>query len=400
MKGSSEPLSLGDRFLTRIQGFLDRLREEGLRIGLGAGIDLGHATDLLTSLDRSAFRDACRATLAKSPEDLAIVDRVFDEYWASGGRPAVPPASEEGKVPAPPRQRRGSHPPAGRRRPKPIELPTPSFEGRYSPRAPDSGHALGLVSEPELRRDRIGARRFRRRIATLPGRSWRRAPTGPIDLRRTAGRSARTGGEWIELLRRDRAPRRADLIVLWDVSGSMRDHTSSLFALVHTLHRVIRRTRVFAFGHALEEVTELFEGQSYPRALAELAGRLEATGGGTQIARCLEDFYRRSGLLLRSSTTVLVVSDGWDLGEPGPLGEVLQRIRRSAGRVVWLNPYAAEKGFAPATAALKAALPFVDLMTSPVDFPYPHGGREVRSYRSRGPMASSLGAEGSFAHRD
>jgi hypothetical protein len=180
----------------------------------------------------------------------------------------------------------------------------------------------------------------------------------------------------------------------------MRDHTNSFFALVHTLHRVIRRTRVFAFGQALEEVTDLFEGQSYPRALADLAGRLEGAGGGTQIARCLEEFHRRLGPMLRTSTTVLIVSDGWDLGEPGPLGEVLQRIRRSAGRLVWLNPYAAEKGFVPATAALQAALPFVDFMTSPVDFPYPHGGREVRSYRSRGPTAISPRAESSFVHRE
>lgn len=400
MNEPMEPFSLGERFLQRVQGFLDRLRDEGVRIGLGSGIDLGRAIDLIPSLDRRAFRDACRTTLAKSPGELAIVDRVFDEYWSAGGRPAIPPASEEGKIPPSPRRRRGTRHPSGHRRPRPLEVPTPAVEGTYSAKAPDPGYPLVPVSDSELRRDRIGARRFRRRIATLPGRSWRRAPTGPIDLRRTAGRGARTGGEWIELLRRDRAPRRADLIVLWDVSGSMRDHTNSLFALVHALHRGIRRTRVFAFGHAIEELTDLFEGQSYPRALSELAQRLEGTGGGTQIARCLEEFDRLSGHMLRPSTTVLIVSDGWDLGDPGPLGEVLQRIRHSAGRVVWLNPYAAEKGFAPATAALQAALPFVDLMTSPADFPYPHGGREVRSYRPRRPTPPSPGTEGSFVIRE
>lgn len=103
--------------------------------------------------------------------------------------------------------------------------------------------------------------------------------------------------------------------------------------------------------------------------------------------------------MLRPSTTVLIISDGWDLGEPGPLGEVLRRIRRNVGRVVWLNPYAAERGFVPATGALQAALPFVDLMTSPGDFPHPHGGREVRSYRPRGPTPLTPRAEGSFIHR-
>jgi hypothetical protein len=209
-----------------------------------------------------------------------------------------------------------------------------------------------------------------------------------VDFRRTAGRSARTGGEWIELFRRDRAARRADLVVLWDVSGSMREHTSALFALVHSLHRVIRRTRVFAFGHAIEEVTGLFEGQPYARALPELSGRLAGTGGGTQIARCLTEFYRHWGALLRPTTTVLIVSDGWDLGDVSRLRRELERIRGSVARLAWVNPYAAEKGFTPSTAALRTALPFLDLFASPVDFPQPHGklGAIARRPVAPGPM--------------
>ncbi len=383
----SDPVGLlgGLRFLSRIQGFLDRLREEGVVVGIGAGLDLGRAVDLISPLDRSAFREACRATLGKSPADLRTIDRVFEEYWSTLGPPPVPPASEEGKVPRP-RDRRG-HPrplPPRQRRTGP-EAVTETLEGRYSARAPDPAHPAQLVSPSELRRYRIGARRFRRQVATLPGRTWRRAPSGPVDFRRTAGRSARTGGEWIELFRRDRATRRADLIVLWDVSGSMREHTSALFALVHSLHRVIRRTRIFAFGHAIEEVTGLFEGQSYVRALPQLSGRLAGTGGGTQIAYCLTEFYRHWGALLRPTTTVLIVSDGWDLGDVNRLRHELERIRGSVARLAWVNPYAAEKGFTPSTAALRTALPFLNLFASPVDFPRPHGTRGATDQRPATP---------------
>ncbi len=379
------PAPEGLRFLLRVQGFLDRLREEGVVVGVGAGLDLGRAAALISPLDRSAFREACRATLGKSPDDLRTINRIFDEYWSTLGTVPIPPASEEGKVPRP-RDRRGTprRLPPHRRGPESRTV-TASLEGRYSTRAPDPSHPTQLVSPSELRRYRLGARRFRRRVATLPGRAWHRSPSGFVDFRRTAVRSARTGGEWIELFRRDRLPRRADLIILWDVSGSMREHTSSLFALVHSLHRVIRRTRVFAFGHAIEEITGLFEGQSYARALPELSGRLAGTGGGTQIAYCLAEFSRHWGSLLRATTTVLIVSDGWDLGDVSRLRRELERIRRAAGRLAWVNPYAAEKGFAPSTAALRTALPLLDLFASPADFPRPHGSPGTVPRRPGGP---------------
>jgi len=239
------------------------------------------------------------------------------------------------------------------------------------------GHPLEPLPAVELRRLRAGARRFRRSVATLPGRHWKRSATGPIDLRRTARRGLRTGGEWVELTRRERAPRRADLVVLWDVSGSMREHTSRLFALVHALHRVIRRSRVFAFGHNIEEVSALFQGQPYLRALPEVDARLAGAGGGTQIAYCVGEFRRHWGAILRPTTTVVIVSDGWDLGDPTGLARELERLQREARRVVWVNPYAADRGFVPATAALKAALPFLDLLTSPGNFPRAEGVRRA-----------------------
>jgi len=385
MSGEATPFPAGQRILARVQGFLDRLREEGVRVGTSAGVDLGHALQNLSVLDRDAFRDACRVTLAKSPADLGRLDRVFDEYWTSLGPVPVPPASEEGKRPTPPRERKGAPgAPPPRARPPPEEVARETIQGRYSPRAPALGHPLAPVPPERMRRYRSGARRFRRTTATLPGRRWERAPAGSIDLRRTARRGLRTGGEWVELARRDRALRRADLLILWDVSGSMREHTSELFALVHVLRRTVRRTRVFAFGHEIEEITSLFRGESYRRTLDELASRLHGAGGGTQIAHCLGEFRRYWGSVVRPTTTVLLVSDGWDLGETFDLTGQLEHLRREARRIVWVNPYAADPGFRPETAALKAALPYLDLLTSPVGFP-----RAYALPGSRGPTRAA-----------
>lgn len=363
--------ALERRFTARLQGFLDRLRDEGLRTGVGAGVDLSRALDALPPLDRSAFREACRTTLAKSPGELAVIDRVFDEYFGLLGAP-VPPASEEGKLPF--GRDRGGRAPSRPRAPEPErDDAEEELHGRFSPAAPAPEVRAPAISPDRLRGYRSGARRFRRAVATLPGRRWKAHPSGTVDLRRTARAGLRSGGEWMELARRARAARRADLVILWDVSGSMREHTAELFGLVYALQRVVRRTRVFAFGHELVEAGAALSGKPAVRAWPELAHRIRPTGGGTRIAHCLAEFRRRYGSELRRTSTVLVLSDGWDLGDAGALADELRRLRGQVHRLVWVNPYAAHAGFQPATAALKAALPYIDAITSPEDFPNPHG---------------------------
>lgn len=371
MSSPSPPSLLGDRLASRVQGFLDRLREAGLPAGVAATVDLTRALRTLPVLDRQAFREACRVTLPKSPGELALVDRVFSEYFGAHGLPVAPP-SEEGKVPRA-RERRGRTPTGPKAPSTDREEIDEELHGRYSPTAPPAPPTHRPLAGERLRRYRAGARRFRRSVATLPGRRYRTHRTGAVDLRRTARAGLRSGGEFVELARRNRAPRRADLVILWDVSGSMREHTTDLFGLVYALHRVVRRTRVFAFGHDLVEVTSLLAGRSYERAFPALAGRLELTGGGTQIAHCLTEFRQHHGSEVRGSSTLLIVSDGWDLGEPNELADELRRLHGQAHRLVWVNPYAGQAGFQPATAALRAAMPYVDLLASPEDFPSPRG---------------------------
>ena len=161
---------------------------------------------------------------------------------------------------------------------------------------------------------------------------------------------------------------RAEFAVLWDVSGSMRDHEAGLYALVHCLQHVVRRTTVFAFGTRLYEITSLLRGRSYEHAAPGLAARLHPMGGGTRIGACLDDFLRRYGRLLGEETTVVVVSDGWDLGDTARLSLAMRRLRRLSHLLIWVNPYADDPRFEPATAGMQEALPHVDLLLGPADF--------------------------------
>ncbi len=378
--GADAPVS-DTRFLSRLQGFVGQLRLHGVPVGTGATVDLGAALRVLPLLERPSVRTACRVTLAKSPAEVRTVEEIFDAYWDGAAPPPISPPPD-GRAAARSWERRTGMPsPLPRRRLPDREESSETMEGRYSRAAPASDHGISARPAEELRKLGHAARRFRRHVATLPGRRWEHAPEGGVDLRRTVRRGMRTGGEWVELVRRRRAPRRADLVVLWDVSGSMREHSSDLFALLHALARAIPRTRIYAFGHEIEEVSMLFHGLPYPRALPDLEVRLPRAGGGTQIAHCLAEFRRHWGGLVRPSTTVVIASDGWDLGEPEALAREVGRLRRAARRLVWVNPYAAERDFVPETAALKLVLPWLDLLTSPARFPLPYRGRSGTTVR-------------------
>lgn len=360
---------LAEGFLARLAGFFAFLRGRGLPVGSGAEIDLGQALGHLALLDRDAFREACRATLAKSPEDLRTLEEAFDLFWSERLRLAAPEGTSRGVVPVNPPLRRPSpsDPAAARDR---VGVDRLGFVriGTYSPDAPPAGHPLTPLDRKRLVALAQGARRFRRHVATLPGRRFRRWPKGAIDFPRTVRRSLGSGGEWLEVHRHRRKRARAELVVLWDVSGSMQEHDSDLFALVYALQRATRRARVFAFSTDLEELTERLRAEAYLRATKAVGRSLGPAGGGTRIGRSLQEFNRRYGALIHRWTTLVILSDGWDLGETDVLGRELERLSRRAHRLVWINPYARDPRFEPATVGMQTALPYVDVLLGPRDF--------------------------------
>lgn len=192
----------------------------------------------------------------------------------------------------------------------------------------------------------------------------------------------------MELVREAPRPGRAEFVILWDVSGSMREHDAELFALVYSLERVSRSARVFAFSTRVEEVTEEIRRNGYERATRAVATRLAAEAGGTRIGPCLQEFSDRFPGVLGDRSTLVVVSDGWDLAEPTALGEALRRLQRRSHRVVWVSPYARRPGFSPRTAGLVAALPFTDELLGPEDFRSQYPLRPIENEAPTVPSAS------------
>jgi len=199
------------------------------------------------------------------------------------------------------------------------------------------------------------AKRLARRV------SRRRKPTrrgGIVDLRRSM-RANLMKGEIIDLRRRARRRRKVRLVLLCDVSGSMDLYSRFLLQFLYALQNVFGRVETFTFATRLTRVSDLLRGPSYKRALKRLT-EVRDWSGGTRIGDAIRDFNQEWGHLVDRRTIVLILSDGWDTGEPDVLAQEMLTLKRRAGRVLWLNPLLGNPSYEPLTRGMAAALPLVD----------------------------------------
>jgi uncharacterized protein with von Willebrand factor type A (vWA) domain len=197
-----------------------------------------------------------------------------------------------------------------------------------------------------------GERRTRRWI---PGRGSR------LDLRRAISDSLRTGGDIVALKRRTRRIRPRPLVLLCDVSGSMERYSRMLLHFAHAVSRRHQRVEAFLFSTELTRVTRELGLPRPDDALSAVSRAVRSWSGGTRIGAAVKEFHQRwSRRVLVGGPVVLIISDGWDCGDPGELRDQIARLQRSSHRLIWLNPLIGTADYAPLTRGLQAALPFVD----------------------------------------
>ncbi len=181
-----------------------------------------------------------------------------------------------------------------------------------------------------------------------------------VDLRRSFRTSLRTGGELVQLSFKQRKPKKTRLVVLCDVSGSMDLYTRLLLQFVHALQNSLARVETFVFSTSLERITGRLKNKDYERALESL-GETRGWSGGTLIGPSLAAFDSGWPNLVDRRTIVIILSDGWDTGEPEELAASLARLKGRAGKLIWLNPLLASPEYRPLTRGMQAALPHLDL---------------------------------------
>jgi len=199
---------------------------------------------------------------------------------------------------------------------------------------------------------RPGERRTRRWVA---GRGAR------IDLRRALARAVRTGGDVFVLPRRIRRTRPRPLVLLCDISGSMERYSRMLLHFTHALGRRHYRIEAFLFSTHLTRITPALRAHRLEAAIGDIARTVPGWSGGTRIGDSLRELHQRwRRRVMHGGPVVLLISDGWDRGDPDILRDQIARLQRSCHRLIWLNPLLGTTDYAPLTRGLQAALPYVD----------------------------------------
>jgi uncharacterized protein with von Willebrand factor type A (vWA) domain len=180
-------------------------------------------------------------------------------------------------------------------------------------------------------------------------------------LRRSVRQSLKTGGELVDLAFRQRKQKKTKLTVLCDVSGSMDMYSRLLLQFVYGLQNSFGRVETFVFSTHLARITTHLKDNSFTEALARLETNVGGWSGGTLIGGSLRQLRREWGSVIDRRTIVIILSDGWETGEPEELARELAAIENRAGKLIWLNPLLGNPSYRPVARGIRAALPHVDL---------------------------------------
>ena len=328
-------------------------------MGVAASTDRVHAAvSALAELDATRRADvywAGRLTLCGTPDELARYDVAFAAYF--GDRPGAVVR----------RQRLTK---------RELRLVAEPGVGSTDEGEEQAGESLSAAASAveQLRHRDVAAmtpdekEHLRRLLAALrlPGerrttRRLRPSLRGSVDGGRTLRAWLAAGGEPAPLRRRSPASRPRRVVLLVDVSGSMESYAEALLRFAHAASRRGAPTEVFALGTRLTRLTREMALRDPDTAMAAVAETLVDAGGGTRLGDLLKQFLDQWGQRgTARGAVVVVLSDGWEQGDPTLLGEQVARLHRLAHRVVWSNPRKAAPGYAPLAGGMAAALPHVD----------------------------------------
>ncbi|NBX46310.1 MAG: VWA domain-containing protein [Chloroflexi bacterium] len=205
--------------------------------------------------------------------------------------------------------------------------------------------------------------RLRTRSAQRLTRRMRPSPRGAtLDLRRTIRRSLTTGGEPLTFARRELKVRPRPIVLLCDVSGSMERYTRLLLQFLHTVsHGTGATVETFAYATRLTRITPALKRRRVEDALTRVHEDVQDLHGGTRTGEALGSFNRNwARRVLGRGAIVLIISDGWDRGDPVQLGREMARLQRTSFRLFWLNPLLGSPSYKPLTRGMQAALPYLD----------------------------------------
>ncbi len=347
--------------------FGETLRRLGLDFGSGNMLDLVRATETIPIGRRQDFRAAARCLLVHRKQDFPLFDDAFQIFWR---RPAHGISTSDLRSMG--EERRYRNPQVG----PPITgdeeggdlvgdmpegMPGIDMSQTYSAREVLRQKDFADYTPSEISQ----ARSMMAELSwDLGRRRTRRTQVGAgdaLDWRRTFRENLKYGGELLELSHRQPREKTRPLVLICDVSGSMERYTRLLLHFIHTIAGDLGRVEAFLFATRLTRITRYLNYRGVDEAVNEVARAVPDWAGGTRIGEAVKTFnYTWARRTLGSGPVVLVISDGWDRGEPELLSREMSRLQRSCHRLIWLNPLLGSPNYQPLTQGMQAALPYVD----------------------------------------
>ncbi len=357
---------LDGHFLHNLLLFGRLLRRLGLDVHTGRLLDAIRVLEDIGIRRRMEVRQALRTLMVHRREDLPVFDEAFAVFWRQRkDRLSSLDLRSMGEQRRYRRIEAGPPPPNGVDRGQPEDGAAADridLSRTFSAREVLQKKDFTEFTPQEARQARLmlaslqwdpGVRRTRRKE---PGRGRE------LDVRRTLQRNVKFGGELLELSRRRWKEKPRRLVVICDVSGSMESYTRMLLHFIHSLYAGLEsRVEAFLFATRLTRITKQLAQRNIDQAVDSVAKAVPDWSGGTRIGAALKEFnFKWARRTLSWGSIVLIVSDGWDRGDPEVLSHEMQRLQRSCRRLIWLNPLAGREGYEALTRGMQAAEPFID----------------------------------------
>jgi uncharacterized protein with von Willebrand factor type A (vWA) domain len=355
---------------TTIIEFCRFAREKGLSVGVQESLVALEAATVLGIVNSEDLKFGLRSTLCSSKDDWDLFEECFQVFWDRLASESLSKSGERS-----PKQRTSR---ANGRKVSSL-MSTGAGSDASSESEEEGSHAVtGASTRERLSKadfstlpqsdvamlEQIALRLFKQMSRRL-ARRRRTGSRGQVDLRKTIRRNISRGGDPMNLRYRQRKPRPHRLVTLLDISGSMSPYSLFLLKFLYALQKHFRHVDTFLFSTSLVEITSLFRVQHLQDALLALSQKPAGWSGGTNIGGSLREFNQIHSRKLRSSDTLFVIlSDGWDTGDPGVLSAELSAVKRRVRRLIWLNPLLGLKDYQPITGGMIAALPHIDVFAS------------------------------------
>ncbi|MEV5328866.1 VWA domain-containing protein [Nonomuraea sp. N2-4H] len=342
------------RVAEHVHGFLRDLHEQGLRVPVPRRLVFLRAIEAAGPRDVTHLYWIGASTLTASPEDLEVYTPAFERWFGTArARPVPEEESPDDETPAP--------------RDKGDETPfAAALGGRAGREAGQAEHerrpAFGPASEAERAVLTLLRREVRRAVPVVRSRRRRPARRGPwIDLGRICRESWRTHGEIVTLRRRDRPRRPRRVLLLIDVSGSMKQHSAAYLRFAHAVTARLERAEVFTFGTRLTRVTATLRARDVDTAVAALGEVVLDAEGGTRIGASLRAFLGNPRYVtMARGALIIVLSDGLERGDCEPMRAAVRRLSLLGHRLLWWTPLACDPAYRPVTRGMSAVLGHLD----------------------------------------